>query len=207
MKLTKENLQFIDTYLENSDVVYVDIRLEMVDHIATGVEEKMRSEQIDFYDAFKNYMAHNKREIIKNNKDWNSFSWLEIKKFLLFLLNPVILLIGFLIYLIYKNININNYFGKDFTFNNLIFLGILFIVLFQIFYFHVYLKKRFYAIEKTGHVLIVIYYFKLFLVSNFIVEGKNNISSFVFLFITIGYVLYFIREIKKINRHKYNLVK
>jgi hypothetical protein len=56
MRLTKQQIQFIDTYLINSEVIYVDIRLEMLDHIALAVEEKMEVENQDFYDAFKDYM-------------------------------------------------------------------------------------------------------------------------------------------------------
>ena len=41
-KLTKENIQFIDNYLKNSDVIFDDIRMEMVDHVATAVEIEIR---------------------------------------------------------------------------------------------------------------------------------------------------------------------
>ena len=88
MKLTKENLQFIDTYLKNNQVIYIDIRYEMIDHIATAVEEKMEEESLDFYNAFKNYMVIHKKPILKNNKNRYSYSWESIKQFLLFLVKP-----------------------------------------------------------------------------------------------------------------------
>ncbi|WP_329806792.1 hypothetical protein [Flavobacterium facile] len=69
MKLTKENIQFIDNYLKNSQVIYYDIRMEMLDHVATAVEQKMEVENLDFYDAFKNYMVINKTELLKLNKE------------------------------------------------------------------------------------------------------------------------------------------
>lgn len=53
MRLSKENIQFIDNYLKNSGVSYFDIRMEMLDHVATAVEQKMTVENLDFYDAFK----------------------------------------------------------------------------------------------------------------------------------------------------------
>ncbi len=62
MKLTTENIKFIDNYLKNSEVIYYDIRMEMLDHVATAVEEKMEAENLDFYDAFKSYMVVNKKE-------------------------------------------------------------------------------------------------------------------------------------------------
>lgn len=67
MKLTKDNLKFIEKYLENSDVRYFDIRMELTDHIASAVEEKMQSENLDFYDAFKEYMIVKKKPLLKQN--------------------------------------------------------------------------------------------------------------------------------------------
>ena len=45
MKLTKENIKFIDTYLENSNIIHIDIRMEMLDHIASVIETKMENGQ------------------------------------------------------------------------------------------------------------------------------------------------------------------
>lgn len=53
MKLSAENIKFIDNYLKNSEVIYYDIRMEILDHVATAVEQKMQTENLDFYDAFK----------------------------------------------------------------------------------------------------------------------------------------------------------
>ena len=69
MKLTTENIQFIDNYLKNSEVIYYDIRMEMLDHVATAVEQKMQGENLEFYDAFKSYMVLNKKESLKGNKE------------------------------------------------------------------------------------------------------------------------------------------
>ena len=63
MKLTAKNIKFIDNYLKNSEVIYYDIRMEMLDHVATAVEQKIQAENLDFYDAFKSYMVVNKKEI------------------------------------------------------------------------------------------------------------------------------------------------
>jgi hypothetical protein len=60
MKLTKQQIQFIDNYLQKADIIFVDIRAEMTDHIASAVEEKMQHENLDFYLAFKYYMIENK---------------------------------------------------------------------------------------------------------------------------------------------------
>ena len=68
-KLCKENIQFIETYLENSDVYYADIRMEMTDHVASAIEAKMELENSDdFYSVFKNYMVENKANLLENNR-------------------------------------------------------------------------------------------------------------------------------------------
>jgi hypothetical protein len=41
IELTKEQLQFIDHRLENEGIKYWDIRIEMLDHIVSDVEERL----------------------------------------------------------------------------------------------------------------------------------------------------------------------
>jgi len=41
MKLTQDNIQFIDDYLIKKGITYWDIRMEIVDHIASEVEEHL----------------------------------------------------------------------------------------------------------------------------------------------------------------------
>ena len=203
MKLSQNKIQFIDTYLKNSEVFYVDIRYEMIDHIATAVEEKMTVENIDFYNAFKNYMAKNKTSVLKNNKESNSFSWIEIKKYLLFLVKPSMLVFGLLLILLYKFVDINALFSSDFTFSNLLFVLIVLISLFQIFYYYVILKKRFYSLEKSGITLFIIYYLQLFI--NLFFKEINSIVGLIFFYLIVGYFFYFFNEIKTFKKHKYTI--
>ena len=51
MKLTKEEIKFIDKYLIKSKVKYWDVRIELLDHIASSVEEKIEKEGILFNEA------------------------------------------------------------------------------------------------------------------------------------------------------------
>ncbi|MBU2921663.1 hypothetical protein KO504_09950 [Winogradskyella psychrotolerans] len=115
MKLTKEQIQFIDTYLENSDVVFADIRMEMVDHVASDIEDRMRASTTnDFYNVFKAYMVENKAQLLNDNKQFLKAADRKIwKAFLKELLNPLTLLIflmsfgGF--YFLYSNFNIETF--------------------------------------------------------------------------------------------------
>ncbi|MGG7034879.1 MAG: hypothetical protein ACI7YS_06745 [Flavobacterium sp.] len=63
MKLNKEQICFIDNYLKNSGVKYVDVRFEMVDHVASALTEI----EGDFYDNLKSYMLVNKKELLQSN--------------------------------------------------------------------------------------------------------------------------------------------
>jgi len=68
MKLTKDDIQFIDTYLKNSMIVYGDIRMEMVDHVATEIENKMsQGDKRPFQHIFKEYMALHRLRLLDSN--------------------------------------------------------------------------------------------------------------------------------------------
>lgn len=206
MKLSRDEIKFIDTYLQSSDVVYVDIRQEMVDHIATAIEEKMQSEQHDFYNAFKSYMLTNKGDILKNNKNRWSFSWEAIRQFLLFLIKPYMVSLVILLFFFFENVAVNNYFSDDFTLENLFFALVLTALLFQSGYIHLYLKKRFYAVEKTSVILALLYYGQLFLFPAFRTEQVSTVSLTIFSFLFFGYVVFFIKELVKFHQHRFNYI-
>ena len=48
-KLTKENIQFIDKYLVKRGVKYLDVRVELIDHLASEYEEKSQLSLIEDY--------------------------------------------------------------------------------------------------------------------------------------------------------------
>ena len=51
MKLTKEEIQFIDNYLIKNDIKFWDVRLELLDHIVSAVEDKITTKGISFNEA------------------------------------------------------------------------------------------------------------------------------------------------------------
>ncbi len=64
-KLTKQNIQFIDNYLKNSGIEYLDVRVELLDHVASTLEAQLNEDNtLTFYDAFKNYMVANKKQLL-----------------------------------------------------------------------------------------------------------------------------------------------
>ncbi len=51
MKLTKQEIEFINNYLIKNKVKYWDVRLELLDHIVTAVEDKTTNQGISFNEA------------------------------------------------------------------------------------------------------------------------------------------------------------
>lgn len=69
-KLTLQQIQFIDKYLETSGVEYVDVRFEMTDHIATALEGK----EGGFMENFRLYMLEHKQELLGRFKDFKKLA-------------------------------------------------------------------------------------------------------------------------------------
>jgi len=86
MELTSSQIQFIDRYLQKSDVIFVDVRAEMTNHIASAIEAKITNENLDFDVAFKTYMIQNKKSLLENNgKFFHSISrqlYISLKHFI-----------------------------------------------------------------------------------------------------------------------------
>jgi hypothetical protein len=154
-KLTPQEIQFIDNYLKNSEVIYYDIRMEMLDHIATAVEQKMEVENLDFYDAFKSYMVVNKKEILKGNKGEGLHFKEPLKKFGIFVIQPFQLFLALITYLMVYFFT--QYFGiNDFTKYIYITIIITYII-FGLIHFLLTRKKKFYYIDKNFSIIFLLY--------------------------------------------------
>jgi hypothetical protein len=206
MKLTPQNIQFIDNYLKNSEVIYYDIRMEMLDHVATAVEQKMKAENLDFHDAFKNYMVANKKEILKGNKLWPGISKDILLNFLKFLFQPIMILIGVSIYVFFKNVEVSSYFSESFTFKDFLFVILISLALFKIVYFRVVLKQRFYMIEKIFGLLNIIYYSQMFFLNQRNDETLSVFTISIFSYLLIAYLIYFTKQVYKFNTYKKQFV-
>lgn len=206
MKLTPENIKFIDTYLKNSEVIYYDIRMEMLDHVATALEHKMQAEHLDFYDAFKNYMVLHKKEMLKGNKFWSVYSKDTILNFLKFLMHPIMIVMGVSFYFFYDNIDVISYFSESFTIRNLFFIVIMITAFFQLIYFHLILKQRFFVLEKLGGLLAIIYYLQMFFMNQHKEETPSIVTLTLFSYILIAYLLYFGKEVYKFTTNQKQLV-
>jgi hypothetical protein len=52
MKLTKHQIELIDESLISNDVIYVDVKYELMDHIASEIEHEIENNNSNFEDAF-----------------------------------------------------------------------------------------------------------------------------------------------------------
>ena len=160
VQLDKEQIQFIDNYLDNSDVVYADIRMEMVDHVASGIEARIdKGDTRDFYYIFKDYMIENKTNLLDDNKRFLKAADKKIFKAILKELPKPLMIIIFIVafYGFYMAFNY-----LDFkTFRFLIFLipfgtflgfGILYMV-----YSKYYGLERFSVIERLSFPMLLFY--------------------------------------------------
>lgn len=208
MRLEQEDILFIDRYLEKEGVAYADIRYEMVDHIASAIEEKMEVQQASFHYAFKAYMAANKKAIMKNNNGRSFLSFTEVKRFVGFLLKPQMLLV----LVIFLGVN---YFLKDLSiveenqkyFKISIFYGIGIIGILQLLFFRVILKKRFYYVEKTGQLLGLIYWLNFFVI--FPTSKMTSVNSYYYMlviYILVGYVSFSVHQIRSFYHLKMNRI-
>jgi len=54
MELNKEQLQRVEHYLDKKNITYIDVRLEVLDHIISDIETKMETKKLDFETVFYN---------------------------------------------------------------------------------------------------------------------------------------------------------
>jgi len=204
MKLNKNQIQFIEGFLQRNDVIYVDIRAEMIDHIATGVEEKMKVEDIEFHDAFVSYVNSNRKEIFSmNKKTWQS-TLSELKNYFRFFLKPkslfaVVLII--MLFFTFRKTMVYTFLKEDLSFYFLlIFLS--YSMLSMIYFFGIK-KKRYYFIERSNIVLSILYWINLFLFKPFDKqEYISDVLTIVFMCLFVVYVLYAINQINKFFNSK-----
>ncbi|WP_293874378.1 hypothetical protein [Flavobacterium sp.] len=193
MKLSNKELKFIDTYLEKSDVIFVDLRAEMTDHIATGVEEKMEHEKIDFYDAFKEYMIKNKRELLKSHNKMTGHYLNSIIQFSKTFYKSYNIILGLLIIIGYR------YFNEDSilkTIHQALFLTIISFSVLQV-VVNLVIRKRYFYLEKTSIILVVIYYLDLFINGFYKDFFGNYITVGVTFFLYVTFIIHYFFTIKK----------
>lgn len=168
-KLSIDNIQFIEIYLKNSGINFVDIRMEMTDHIASSIETEIdKGDSRDFYYIFKDYMALNKQSLLKRYDKYYRVIDLKILKQIfkkaLSLKGILILLTCLFLIMLLQGLMAKGDFYK--LIKNLP-LVVVFIIA-GIYFFAIRSKSEKYSsVERIGSNLLFIYYFSYFLFSRF----------------------------------------
>jgi len=83
MKLTKEDIKFIDDFLINKKIKHLDIRVELIDHLATEFEERSAYVFIeDFLLSKVNFILEfDKRQKKAIHWSYQKLLWVQLAKF------------------------------------------------------------------------------------------------------------------------------
>ena len=159
--LSIEDIQFIDTYLKNSEIMFTDIRVEMVDHVASEIETRINEgDNREFYYVFKDYMVENKSGLIKNHRNYYKVS---DKKIFRYFKNQAfsfkglaMLLVIYLIFQIFENVLQSQQFMSIVKYSP----AAIMIIAIIIYYALARLKKeRYSSLERIGFYFMVISHF------------------------------------------------
>lgn len=200
MKLSKENIQSINNYLKHEGFVYVDIRMEMVDHVANAVEQKMVAENLNFYDAFKSYMISHKKEIMKQNKEHGFYFKEPILNFIKFCFNPFIILMGGLIFFLLNFLYTK--FGIQNIGNSILWVVLIIYLVFGFWHFLFTRKKMYFYLEKNFWILFLFFHITTLFKSSFNSELQSAIIfNSIILFLFLSFILFYFSETRKFRIH------
>lgn len=157
-KLTPNNIKFIDTYLKNSDIIFTDIRIEIIDHIASEIEFLINNGDCrEFYYVFKDYMVVNKNKLIKDRKAYYKASDKKIFRMLFKIFFSFQGLVIFLLTLFSFNL-INEFVGDKAMLAFVKMAPFILLIIIGITYFFFIKKKeeRFSSIERIAFYFAVL---------------------------------------------------
>tara|TARA_B110000261_G_scaffold93880_1_gene106486 strand:+ start:158 stop:826 length:669 start_codon:yes stop_codon:yes gene_type:complete len=215
IELTKEQLQRVAHYLNVKDIIYIDLRMEVFDHIVSDIEVKMGAEKLDFEPTFYNATVKWNKHLIKESSFYFGLTY-SLPKIVLEKAKKVFkkwyffsLLLYFIPYILLDNVNIIfseneikelNVFLQTLTVCTLIAFFCLLIVKFK-----EKNKTTYSFILKTLSWNFIIGFFVLFL-NYFNKEGdlqKYPISFLsIFIFTTYSYFYFYKKHLEAVKKHK-----
>ncbi|AWI25056.1 hypothetical protein [Flavobacterium pallidum] len=201
MALTPENIEFIDKYLRNSDVIYADIRSEMTDHIATAIEAEMTETGGEFLILFKDYMVQHKKELMKMNRRNGTSSMVVARHYFDFLKKPWMIVFAllnfFLLTVTFRSQTEAFSMDGSFYIFPLIWMAI---VLSPQLLVYAVTKKRFYYIERSGFLMASLYQASYFL--TLFSEDFSAVGIAISSYISIGYIFYTLYNLRQFYTNK-----
>ncbi|MFD2908619.1 hypothetical protein ACFSX9_07700 [Flavobacterium ardleyense] len=201
MKLLKENIIQIDQYLKSINIIFDDLRIELVDHIASAVEFEMIKNETAFDTAFSAYILENKEMILKTGKVDRKADFLaSIVTFFNFLKSKDVIVFSVVSFILFKG----NFFEFIRTNIHMIQLGsVLALILislgWMVFFKRVY-KKKFYAMENNFSIGTI--YFNVFMLARVFVPTRSDLAvnlTLLYGIITVLFIWFIGRTTIKFN--------
>ena len=75
MNLTKSQLKKIEAYLDAKKLTQMDLRYEVLDHMAQGIEASMENYKLDFQEAFSQETKKWDSELRESTSVWMGLAW------------------------------------------------------------------------------------------------------------------------------------
>ena len=75
MKLTKDQIQKIENYLDIKRLTHLDLKIEVKDHMATDIENVMEEDSLGFQDAFEAAIDKWNPELADYSRFWLGWAW------------------------------------------------------------------------------------------------------------------------------------
>lgn len=176
--LSKEDIKFIDNYLANSGIEFIDVRFEMVDHVASEIEMTIKNgDTRSFYFIFKDYMVKNKSILLKNN---NKYHWISDRKILSCIIKKSFSFKGFCAFAtIFLSFNLIQWFLTESQFYIFIKDAPIVVFFLIVVIYGIFVKKRkerYSSSERIGLYFLILYY----IINIFLNNGTLGLENLLY---------------------------
>jgi hypothetical protein len=215
MELTEEQLQRVAHYLNVKDITYIDLRMEIFDHIVSDIEAKRVAENLEFETAFYAVTDKWNKHLIQESSFYFGLTY-SLPKIVLNKAKKVYkkwfflsLLVYFIPYILLDNVNIT--FSKNAISELNVFLQILTVCTLLVFFGFLIIKykeknKTTYSfILKTLSWNFIIGFIVLFISYSRTKEDLQSLpTSFlaIFIFSTYSYFHFYKKHLGAVKKHK-----
>lgn len=113
-ELNKKQIALIDDYLKTLNLKHYEERLEFTDHIASYIESEFsKNPDVKFYDVLYDYLTEHKTEIQHNGKKFRRSAFKQVLiRTLKNLFHPIVFLLGFVLFFIYRQLPLKQWDGS-----------------------------------------------------------------------------------------------